>query len=152
MGIRDTSIERCSHRHGGCTCGSVVASTEFYEGGYWYAGPSMTMPRYEDTATLLSDGNLLVAGGEQVECCSVTAKSEIYTPTLVGCRRAGGPPGQDVTVSGSGFYAGERVRVTFDYSATIGHATTNANRDLRPACQDSVLGKGWVAHGASNGP
>ena len=113
---------------GGCTgtCGPVVASTEFYSGGYWTYGPSMTTPRYNQTATLLADGDLLVAGGGAVYCCADTATAEVYQPTLLDVSPASGPPGQPVTVSGSGFFAGELVQVTFDFSTRIGQVTTSA--------------------------
>jgi N-acetylneuraminic acid mutarotase len=113
---------------GGCSasCGPVVASTEFYEGGYWYPGPSMTTPRYEDAATLLGDGNVLVEGGGTEYCCSVTATAEVYTPTLVNVSPSHGAAGRPITVAGSGFYAGEKVKVTFDFTTKIGVATTDA--------------------------
>ena len=56
--------------------GQVVATTEFYSpgDGYWLSAPSMTAPRYEHTATLLANGDVLVAGGDTIECCTATRR------------------------------------------------------------------------------
>ncbi len=114
---------------GGCTgtCGPTLASTEYYSGGYWYQGPAMTMPRYDQSATVLADGDLLVTGGAVDSCCRVTATAEIYTPTIAAVSPARGPAGQRITVTGSGFYAGERVRVTLDDATALGTVTTSAD-------------------------
>jgi hypothetical protein len=118
---------------GGCTgaCGSgpVLASTEFYDyiDGFWLYGPSMTAARYQHAATLLANGDLLVAGGEAVTCCAATATAELYTPALASVGPDHGPAGQAITVSGSNFYAGEQVQVTFDYAIIGGTVTTSSS-------------------------
>ncbi len=112
---------------GSCSGGGVLASTEFYDylDGYWLYGPSMTTPRYQHAATLLANGDLLVAGGGPVYCCSTTATAELYTPAVASVTPAQGPPGQPITLTGRNFYAGEKVQATFDF-APIAMATTSA--------------------------
>ena len=111
---------------GACSSGPVLATTEFYNyaDGYWSYGPSMTAPRYDQTATLLASGDLLVAGGAGVYCCSTIATAELYTPAIARVTPAQGPAGQAVTITGSNFYAGEQVQATFDYARLSGTATT----------------------------
>jgi hypothetical protein len=113
---------------GGCTsgCGPYNSSTLLYEGGFFDYGPPMTVPRLYNTATLMANGNVLVTGGETTSCCAVLSKAEVYTSTTLAVSPSSGPPGQKITVSGAGFYAGERVDVTVDSVTTIGFATTNS--------------------------
>jgi uncharacterized delta-60 repeat protein len=113
---------------GGCTasCGPTESSTELYSDGFWSPGPNLTIPRLNHTATLLANGNLLIAGGGMQPCCKVTATADLLTPSLATVSPGHGPAGQPVTVSGAGFYAGERVRVTLDGFTVLGAATTTA--------------------------
>jgi len=105
---------------GGCTTyceqGLAAASSEVYNDGYWYFAAPMTTGRYEDAATLLADGNVLAVGGVVKLCCDATASAEVYTSTLLAVSPASGPVGQAITISGSGFFAGEVVKVRWDYS------------------------------------
>jgi hypothetical protein len=114
---------------GGCgnTCdsGPVEASTEVYDDGYFYDDAPMTMPRYQPSATLLADGDVLVVGGDVRNCCDATASAEVYTPTLVGVTPDSGPVGERITVSGSGFDAGEVVTVSWDGGETVASGTAN---------------------------
>ena len=50
----------------------------------WAVTGSMTTPRWEHTATLLSDGTVLVAGGSNTHSCfsPVLASAEIYNPAF----------------------------------------------------------------------
>jgi hypothetical protein len=117
---------------GGCTAscgrGQVVATTEFYSpgDGYWLSAPAMIAPRYEHTATLLATGDLLVAGGDSIECCTATTTAEVYTPTILRAAPDHGAAGQGITLSGRGFYAGEPVKVTWDFGQVLARPTTSS--------------------------
>jgi hypothetical protein len=116
---------------GGCTAscntGQQVATTEFYgvSAGYWFFAPSLTAARDQHTATLLADGDLLIAGGDISSCCNATATAELYTPTVMAATPNAGTPGEAFTVSGHGFFGGERVKVSWDFGTILGAATTN---------------------------
>jgi hypothetical protein len=60
--------------------GLIVASAELYDPntGTFSATGSMSMPRYQDTATLLADGRVLVAGGSSLK--KTLASAEVYNP------------------------------------------------------------------------
>jgi len=62
-----------------CPLGAL-ASAELYDQatGKWTATGSMTTPRYLHTATLLDDGNVLVAGAEHND--GILASTELYNP------------------------------------------------------------------------
>jgi IPT/TIG domain-containing protein/galactose oxidase-like protein len=117
---------------GGCTggCGDqpALTSTEVYQEGLWFPITLMTQPRVFQTATLLPDGSVLVAGGGESYYGAATNTAELFTPALVSVNPARGRGGTRVTVSGSGFYAGETVVVFFDGApAAVGHARTNSS-------------------------
>ena len=112
---------------GGCTgsCRSATATTELYSDGFFSFGPSMTQRRDGATATSLADGDVLMSGGGTANCCSVTATAEIFTVPDLTVTPGSGPAGTAVTITGTGFDAGEVVQVTDDF-ANVGRATTNA--------------------------
>ena len=63
--------------------GPVLASAELYDpgSGTWSVTGSMVRPRAGHTATLLPDGKVLVAGGNNpTETVSVLASAELYDP------------------------------------------------------------------------
>jgi len=115
---------------GGCTvCGnqSALSSTEGYQDGFWFPDISMTQPRVFQTATLLPDGSVLVAGGATTFYSKATNTAEVFTPVLLSLSPSSGPVGTQVTVSGSGFFAGEQVSLRWDGGSVIGHARTSSS-------------------------
>jgi N-acetylneuraminic acid mutarotase len=112
---------------GGCigSCGPATTTTELYSDGFFSFGPSMTQRRDAATATLLANGDVLMAGGGTSYCCAVTATAEIYTSPHATVTPGSGPAGTAVTITGTGFYAGEVVKVSDDVVG-IGRATTNS--------------------------
>jgi hypothetical protein len=117
---------------GGCAgCGNQpgLASTEIYQPAesLWFPITSMTQPRVFQTATLLPGGSVLVAGGGKSYYGAATSTAELFTPVLASVSPTKGPAGTKVTVSGSGFYAGEHVSVFWNGESVIGHARTSAS-------------------------
>ena len=118
---------------GGCgeVCGDQpgLASTEVYQiqTGLWFSTTPMTQPRVFQTATLLPDGSVLVAGGGKTYYGAATSTAELFTPPLLSASPTSGPAGTRVTVAGSGFFAGEPVSVFWDGGSVIGHARTNSS-------------------------
>jgi hypothetical protein len=114
---------------GGCGNQPALASTEIYQpqDGFWFPITPMTQPRVFQTATLLPDGSVLVAGGSETYYSAATSTAEVFTPVQLSVSPASGPVGTQVTVSGSGFYAGEHITVFWDSSAIIGNTHTNAS-------------------------
>jgi hypothetical protein len=115
---------------GGCTGAcydgeGALSSTEIYSDGYWSPGPEMTQPRTGQSATALAAGDVLVAGGEQAVSGQPTGTAELYTPPVLADSPASGPPGQQVTVTGSGFYAHEGVTLAWDGGPVLGRAVTS---------------------------
>ena len=114
---------------GGCsTCSNqpALSSAEVYNNGFWFPVHSMTQPRVFQTATALPDGSVLVAGGGPTYYAAAASSAEVFTPVLMSVNPASGPAGTKVTVSGSGFYAGETVTLLWDSVTTLGHAKTSA--------------------------
>ena len=97
---------------GGCsTCSNqpALSSAEFFSNGVWFPVHSMTQPRVFQTATALPGGSVLVAGGGPTYYAAAAGTAEVFTPVLMSVKPASGPAGTKVTVTGSGFYAGETV-------------------------------------------
>lgn len=116
---------------GGCaqTCQHAVASTQLYDpsSGYWFAGQPMTMARQRGAAILLADGNVLAVGGDPGECCADTATAEVFTVPTLRVSPQTGADDTPITLSGRGFYAHERVTLTWDGHPLAGNpATTSA--------------------------
>jgi len=95
----------------GITPTPYLASTEIYQPvtNTWTPGPDMNQGRGNQTATLLPDGRVLVAGGYAAQPeGSVLATAELYSPgttpapVVTGISPEGGPAagGTAVTVSG----------------------------------------------------
>jgi Galactose oxidase, central domain len=113
---------------GGCMsdCGPTKTTTIVYEAGYFEYGPPMIRVQLYGAGVLLANGDFLIAGGEPVKCCGVLSAAEIYTSTVAKVKPAQGPPGQMITVRGSGYYAGELVDLTIDSVASIGEVRTSS--------------------------
>jgi hypothetical protein len=104
--------------YNGITTTPYLASTEIYQPATntWTPGPSMTQGRENHTATLLPDGQVLVAGGDAGAPGNAFATAELYSPgptappapVVTGVSPASGPAagGTAVTVSGSNLSAG----------------------------------------------
>ena len=101
----------------GITPTPYLASTEIYQPATntWTPGPDMNQGRGNHTATLLPDGQVLVAGGYAAQPeGSISATAELYSPgtppapVVTGISPASGPAagGTAVTVSGSNLSGG----------------------------------------------
>ncbi len=121
---------------GGCSgeCGrtTIVSDAEAYDTstGYWLDNLPMVKGRFGANATLLSDGRLLVTGGSNY-CCSYYDTAEAFTVPLLTATPDSGPVGQQVTLRGSGFFASERVRLTWDVFTPLGTARTGSRGGFR---------------------
>ena len=119
---------------GGCTgmCdrGPALSSTLEWTRPHWLLNTSMTQPRDNASATVLPGGDVLVAGGDSNNSgLGRLRTAELFMPILVLMHPDRGPAGTWVTVSGSGFYAHETVKVTWNLVGTrvIARAPTTAS-------------------------
>ena len=96
---------------------TVLASAELYRpsSGTWAATASLSNARVLQTATLLQNGKVLVAGGvgppTDVTSVPLLASAELYTPvvpTVSGVSPGSGPSsgGTSITITGTGFVSG----------------------------------------------
>jgi N-acetylneuraminic acid mutarotase len=131
---------------GGCTgaCGhqTALTSTEIYSGGFWFPITDMTQPRVFQTATLLHSGQVLVAGGGKNFYAAGTSTAEVFTPVLMSLSPAKGAVGTKVTVTGSGFYAGETVQLFFDGLSGLGRVKTSATGSFTSTITIPTAGAG----------
>jgi hypothetical protein len=113
---------------GGCSSCSnqpALASAEIFDGSFWLPVNPMTQPRVFQTATLLADGSVLVAGGGETYYGAATNTAELYMPLLLSANPGSGPAGAKITVTGSDFYAGESVTLRWDGGTILGNVKTN---------------------------
>src|SRR5207249_23338 len=61
--------------------------------GKWLPTGDMTVARFSHTATLLPNGQVLVAGGYNCESASVLSSAELYTPSNQNSACLPPPPG-----------------------------------------------------------
>ena len=109
---------------GGCSsCGNqpALSSAEIFSNGFWFPVHPMTQSRVFQTATPLPGGSVLVAGGGPSLDGAAASTAEVFTPVLMSVNPASGPAGTQVTVTGSGFYAGETVTLLWDGATVLGH-------------------------------
>jgi len=112
---------------GGCsTCGNqpALSTAEVFNNGFWFPVHSMTEPRVFQTATALPGGSVLAAGGGPTYYAAAASSAEVFTPVLMSLSPASGAAGTKVTVTGSGFYAGETVTLLWDSITVLGRAKT----------------------------
>jgi len=129
--LRDGSVLEAGGCIGQCAGddrGGSLSSTLDWSHPYWTPDTSMTRPRAFATATELADGTVLVAGGDSSGSSGRLSTAELFMPILVSMHPDRGPAGTQVTVSGSGFYAHETVRVLWNsVSRLIGRAFSTAS-------------------------
>ena len=99
-----------------------TTNAELYNPATRSFAPTAKMPLAVSgaTATLLRSGKVLVAGG--VHGLHQVASAEL----LMSVHPASGKAGSKVTVTGSGFYAGETVTLLWDSITVVGHAKATA--------------------------
>jgi Kelch motif/Galactose oxidase, central domain len=119
---------------GGCNAecfnGQIIATTEEFDAqsGFWFSVGSMTQARWDPTATVLSDGDVLVTGGGD-HCCQEFASTDLFTSVSLSVHPTSGPVGTRITVSGHGFYAFEQVVITWQF-AKIARVETDSGGEF----------------------
>jgi hypothetical protein len=63
---------------------------------------------------VLPDGDVLLAGGDISGGFAATTTAERYIPTLISAKPSQAAAGQQITLTGNGFYAHEQVVVTLN--------------------------------------
>jgi Kelch motif len=128
--LPDGSVLEAGGCTGLCDRGPALSSTMDWSRPFWFSDTSMTQPRENATATVLRDGTVLVAGGDGNNSGLGRLKTaELFLPFVVLMHPDRGPAGTQVTVSGSGFYAHEKVRLLWNLIDTkvVGRAFTTAS-------------------------
>lgn len=146
----------CANAAGDCGSGTVLTSAELYNPstGRWTATGSMSTPRYNHTATLLANGQVLVMGGVNADGGSGSALSlasaELYNPSTGTWSPTGsmtvalvGPAatllqsgevlvagGTTITECGSGCTENEPTAVAQLYNPSTGTFTATASMNL----------------------
>jgi N-acetylneuraminic acid mutarotase len=116
---------------GGCTAvcdtDQITATTEEFDSevGYWFTVGSMTQERFDPTATVLADGDVLVAGGSDY-CCDYFASADVFTFTSISASPTSDPVGSKITLSGRGFYAFEPVVAIWNSSTQVARVKTDS--------------------------
>ena len=124
-----------------------TASVELFDPtkGVWTVGPPMSVPRARHTATLLPDGDVLVAGGATTyhgDVGSVTASAEIYSPRT-NSWRAAAPMSIPRYVHQAALLADGRILVAGGWSATSNTDASKASVEI----YDPVANR-WAAAGS----
>ncbi len=109
----------------------ALSSAEVFNNGFWFPVHSMTQPRVFQTATALPGGSVLAAGGGPTYYAAGASTAEVFTPVVMSVNPASGPAGTQVTVTGSGLYAGETVTLYWDGLTVLGHVKTTATGSFR---------------------
>jgi N-acetylneuraminic acid mutarotase len=103
---------------GGCTTtcqsGPAQNATYLYANGFWSQTGSLPFARIGQQAGVLPDGDVLLAGGDLSGGFAATTTAERYIPTLISATPSQAAPGQQITLTGNGFYAHEQVVVTLN--------------------------------------
>jgi hypothetical protein len=144
----------CSYAGASSYC-STLSSAELYDvpGGFWTATGSMAIPRLSQTASLLTNGQVLVTGGANSTTTelydsssgtwtatgSLNTAREFHTATVL--------PNGKVLVAGGGTWGGPTVYVSSTelYDPVAGTwATANSMNDARGAHTATLLPNGKV--------
>ncbi len=104
---------------GGCTdqCDSDpsdAAKSYVYAQGFWSETGSLSSSRDGQSAVVLANGEVLLAGGEVNDSAAGSPTAELYITPLVEASPDHGASGNTVAVTGSGFYAHEVVTLTLE--------------------------------------
>jgi hypothetical protein len=101
---------------GGCslTCrnGTAQQASYLYSQGYWSTTASLPESRIGQSATVLGDGEVLLAGGDENDSGDASPTAELYISPLITASPAVAVVGQQITLTGGGFYAHEIVVVS----------------------------------------
>jgi len=128
--LPDGSVLEAGGCTGNCDRGPALSSTLEWTHPSWVLSSSMTQPRQSATTTVLRDGTVLVAGGDTISGgLGRLSTAELFMPILVLMHPDRGRAGARVTISGSGFYAHETVKVIWNLIDTkvIARAPTTAS-------------------------
>jgi N-acetylneuraminic acid mutarotase len=97
-----------------CENGPTQQASYIYSQGFWSTTGSLAESRLGQSATVLRNGQVLLAGGDENYSGNATPTAELYSTPLISASPTHAAVGQNVTLSGSGFYAHETVSVTLN--------------------------------------